>query len=52
MERTATVIAKTPTRLIQIERQELLELIDELPAIAIGILKSLSRRLRETDERV
>jgi CRP-like cAMP-binding protein len=51
VQRTATVVARTPVRLLRLERQELLALIEELPAIAIGICQSLSRRVRDTSNR-
>ncbi len=50
--RSATVLATRPARLIRIERHDLLALIDEIPAIAVGILQALSRRLRDTNVRV
>lgn len=51
VQRSATVVARTPLRLLRLERQELLSLIEELPAIAIGICQSLARRVRDTSNR-
>jgi hypothetical protein len=45
--RSATVTAMGPTRLLRLERDDILRLMDEQPAIAIAVCQTLSRRLRE-----
>ena len=50
--RTATVTANTPVRFLRLDRDDLLRLMEELPAIAIGICQSLSRRVSELTGRV
>jgi len=52
VSRTATVTARTPVRLLRLNRDDLLRLMEELPAIAIGICRNLSRRVSELTERV
>ena len=49
--RSASVVTRNETRLIRLERNDLLSVIEELPSIAIGICQSLSRRLREIESR-
>lgn len=44
--RSATVTTLEPTRVIRIEGRDLLALLEELPAIAIGICRSLSVLVR------
>ena len=39
-------------RLLRLERDELLALMEELPAIAIGVAQELSRRYRSALERI
>ena len=50
--RFATVTAARRTRLLRLDRHDLFELIDEQPAIAIGICQTLSRRMRDSLKRV
>jgi hypothetical protein len=50
--RTATVATTTPVRFLRLDRDDLLRLMEELPAIAIGICQSLSRRVNELTGRV
>jgi hypothetical protein len=51
--RTADVVAEdTKVELLRIGRDDLLHLMEELPAIAICICQTLSRRVRELTERV
>jgi hypothetical protein len=50
--RTATVVTTTPVRFLRLDRDDLLRLMDELPAIAIGICQTLSRLVRELSGRV
>jgi CRP-like cAMP-binding protein len=42
----------TPVRFLRLDRDDLLRLMEELPAIAIGICRNLSRRVSELTERV
>ena len=51
VNRSATVRTNTGVRLLRLERTDLLALIEELPAIAIGICQSLSHRLRDLSSR-
>jgi hypothetical protein len=51
--RSASVIADGPVRLLRLDRQDLLEVMEEHPAIAVAICQTLSRRIRELlDERL
>jgi CRP/FNR family cyclic AMP-dependent transcriptional regulator len=50
--RSATARSRERLRLLCIRRDDLLRLMEELPAIAIGICESLSRRVRELSDRV
>ncbi len=50
--RFATVTAATPVRLLRLERQDLLELMDEQPSIAITMCQTLSGRVRELINRL
>ncbi len=50
--RTATIIAATPVRFLRLDRDDLLRLMEELPAIAIGICQTLSRRVSELTLRI
>ena len=50
--RIATVSAAHRTRLLRLDRQDLFELMDEQPAIAIGICQTLSRHMRDSLKRV
>lgn len=45
--RSASVIATGPVRLLRLDRQDLYEVMEEHPAIAVAICQTLSRRLRE-----
>jgi CRP-like cAMP-binding protein len=49
--RSASVVTRSPVRLIRLERREFLALMEELPSIAIGICQSLTRKLREIETR-
>ena len=49
--RSATVRARTPTRALQVEREDFYDLLNERIDIARGIVKVLCRRLRETTAR-
>ena len=50
--RTATVATLNQVRLLRLDRDDLLRLMEELPAIAIGICQTLSKMVRELTERV
>jgi len=50
--RIATVTAAHRTRLLRLDRHDLFELMDEQPAIAIGICQTLSRHMRDSLKRV
>jgi hypothetical protein len=52
VSRTATITATSPLRLLRLDRDDLLRLMEELPGIAIGICRNLSRRVSELTERV
>ena len=45
--RRATVTAITDTRLLRVGREEFQEILAEKPEIALGIIKVLTRRLRD-----
>ena len=45
--RSATVTANTDVLLLRLDRNDLMSLMEELPAIAIGLCQVLSHRLRE-----
>ena len=49
--RSATVTATSPVRLLRLDRDDLMSLMEELPSIAIGLCRVLSRKLRNTNER-
>jgi hypothetical protein len=50
--RSANAVARTRVRLLGLDRVELMKQIDERPAIAVGLLRTLSRRVRELTDRV
>jgi len=50
--RSADAVTRTRARLLGLERAELLRLIDEHPGIALGLLRTLSRRVRQLTDRV
>ena len=45
--RSATVTTLTDTRLLKISREDFQEIMSEKPEIALGIIKVLTRRLRD-----
>ena len=49
-ERSATVIAETPMRLLVIKRRDFATLLREAPELTQGILATLSRRVREVEQ--
>lgn len=50
--RTATARAQTRVRLLVLERADLLSLLEEMPGIAVVLLQTLSRRVRELTDRL
>lgn len=50
--RSATVRAQTDVRLLRLEGDDLLRLIEELPAIAVSICQYLSHRLQDLNSRI
>ena len=50
VSRSATVTSSTKVRLLRLDRDDLMALMEELPSIAIGLCRVLSRKLRETNE--
>lgn len=51
--RSASVIADGPVHLLRLDRQDLFEVMEEHPAIAVAICQTLSHRIRELlDERL
>ena len=50
--RTATATTQSTSRLLRLERSELMRLIEELPAIAVTLLQTLSGRIRALTDRL
>lgn len=50
--RSATVVATSHVRLLRLERADLIERMEQLPGLAIGICQALSRRVRDLTERL
>jgi hypothetical protein len=50
--RSATAVTRTRTRLLGLQRGDLVRLIEEMPGIAISLLQTLSRRVRELTDRL
>jgi hypothetical protein len=50
--RTATAVAESRVRLLALERADLLSLIEEMPGIAVVLLQTLSRRVRDLTDRL
>jgi len=50
--RSAAVVTKTAVRLLRLGRNDVLSLMEESPAVAIEICRSLARRLRHVHQRV
>jgi hypothetical protein len=44
--RSATVVAREPTRLARLDRESFLELVNEQPTVGIGVIRVLTGRLR------
>lgn len=51
-ERSATVVAETPMRLLVIKRRDFTTLLREAPELTENILATLSRRLRQAEEAI
>jgi len=49
--RSATIVAETDLRLLRLEREEFLGLLEESPSVAIEFSRALARRIRETNPR-
>lgn len=49
--RSATVVADTPVRLLVISRRHFSELLKDLPGLTQTLLATLSKRVREAEER-
>ncbi len=49
-ERSASVKSLDPVRLLALSRQSFLNALDEVPGMAMVIIRELARRLRRTDE--
>jgi hypothetical protein len=52
LERSAAAVAAEDVHLLRLERDDLLALMEELPAIAIGVAQELSRRLRQATDQL
>ena len=50
--RSASARARQATRLLRLEREELLALMESSPALGIGLSQFLSLRIRELHERL
>ncbi len=50
--RTANAVSQSRVRLLVLERADLLTLIEEMPSIAVSLLETLSRRVRELTDRL
>ena len=50
--RTATATTESSSKLLRLERSELMHLIEELPAIAVTLLQTLSSRIRVLTDRL
>jgi len=48
--RTATVTAELPSRLVVITAKDFGKVIDDIPSIALKIMKGLATRIRKADE--
>jgi CRP/FNR family transcriptional regulator, cyclic AMP receptor protein len=48
--RTATIVATSPMSIAVVARPEFGQLLDEVPQLAVAIMRSLARRLRELDD--
>ncbi len=51
-KRSATVVAKEPTRLLWLDKREFAETVREYPQVALQICKELSRRVRHLHHKI
>ena len=49
--RSATIRTEKPSRFLSLQKQELVEIINEYPQIALNFCRVLTRRLRTLDEK-
>ncbi|MDJ0869468.1 MAG: cyclic nucleotide-binding domain-containing protein [Myxococcota bacterium] len=52
LPRAADAVATAPTRLLRLDRDDLLRLLEQAPALAIGLAQRLSSRLRRLEDRL
>jgi len=52
LSRSASVVAITKTELFMIHRRDFLKLLENVPAVAIALLKELTMRLRKADAQI
>ena len=52
VRRSATALSNGPVRALRLERGDMLRLIEERPGIAISMLQTVSRRVRELTDRL
>ncbi len=50
--RTATVVSATDLTVLVLQRQQMLGLVDEMPALASKMMQELARRLRESNRKL
>jgi len=50
--RTATVTAETPMRLLVLGQREFHWLLDEVPGLAVKIMRSMAGRIRDLDQKI
>jgi len=50
--RSATVIAMEDSTLLVVRRQDFQNLLDDCPRIAVGLLRALTKRLRQADQQI
>ncbi len=52
VRRSATALSNGPVRALRLERGDMLRLIEERPGIAISMLQTVSRRIRDLTDRL
>jgi len=52
LSRSASVVAITKTELFMIHRRDFLKLMEDVPSVAIALLKELTMRLRKADSQI
>jgi CRP-like cAMP-binding protein len=50
--RSTDAIARTPARLLRLERDDLMPLLEDVPALSLGIAQFLSSRIRRLEDRL